>query len=227
MAIEAVTHTRIGNANGGGLRTTSQMAYITLDASAAAGDDVYNGMVVRITAGAGQYDIFEIMDYRGSDKRAWIRGNWSVVPDNSTTTFRICQGMVFDKQPNEVGKICRAFFDISSDAPGGSPRDFYQKIFIRNNHSGGLALTNAQIVEQADPSTKLEFGIEGSLNGSGTTTNRLTAPGGVTFNSSTKPVFGGSHLALSAQGVWLHLALAAGDAALDTVYALREEGAST
>lgn len=226
VAVEAATATRTATAQGGAAKTVSQMAYMTLDASADGSDNVYNGQVLRITAGTGAGQIREIVKYRGSDKRAWVRRDWATPPDN-TSVFRISQGMIFEKAPNEIMTVRRAFFDISSDVLGGSARDFYMKIAALNIHAT-LALTSAQIAESSDPSGKFEFGLEASLDGTGQSSNRVSAPGGITFNSATKNVANsGNHTPGTHQGIWLHLALAAGDAALDTYYELSELGAST
>jgi hypothetical protein len=74
----------------------------------------------------------------------------------------------------------------------------------------------------------IDFGLETSLDGSDTSTNRLTAPSGPTFNDSAKDIAGGGVLdAGEAQGVWLHLDLNAGTAAADTSVTMQISGNTT
>lgn len=127
--------------------------------------------------------------------------------------------------------IRRPFYAAAAEASGGAARDYYEKVFIKNNH-GTLALTSSTIAEQTDPSGKVTFALEASLNGSDTNgagNNRQTVGSlsGYTFDSTTKNVANSQSLtAGAAQGVWLKLSLAAGDAANNTSYTLRVAGES-
>lgn len=129
-----------------------------------------------------------------------------------------------------VTEIRRPFYNALAEASGGANRKYYEKVFYKNNH-GTLTLTSAQIVEQSDPSGLIAFALESSLGGSDTNgagNNRQVAPGGYTFNSSTKNVANSqNHTAGAAQGVWLELTLNAGEAAANTTFTLRETGVST
>jgi hypothetical protein len=121
----------------------------------------------------------------------------------------------------------RLFYAASSDASGGSSRDFYEKVFLRNNH-GTLSLLSAQISESADPSGKITFALANSVNDTESVANRLSAPSSVTaFNSTAKNVPGTDLAAASRIGVWLKLTLAAGDAAAVTTYTVGVTGSST
>lgn len=124
-----------------------------------------------------------------------------------------------------ITKVRVPFYNASSDVAGGSTKDYYEKIFVKNTN-GTLALTDATISEFADPSTFVTFGIAGALNDTGTAANRRTAPAGVTFSSTSKSVSGGNLLENSAQGVWLNLTLPAGASASKTSYTLRTQGNS-
>lgn len=140
--------------------------------------------------------------------------------DTDTTIMSIESG---------VTEIRRPFYDAAADASGGSARDYYEKVFVKNNH-GTLTLTSSTIAEQADPSGKVTFALEASLNGTDTNgagNNRQTVGNlsGYTFDSTTKNVANSQNLtAGAAQGVWLKLSLAAGDAANNTTYTLRCSG---
>ena len=130
-----------------------------------------------------------------------------------------------------ITQIRRPFYDAAADVSGGSARDYYEKVFIKNTH-GSLTLTNATVSEQADPSGKVTFALESSLDGSDTNgagNNRQTVGdlSGYTFDSNAKNVANSQNLtAGSGQGVWLKLSLAAGDAANNTTYTLRTVGTS-
>jgi len=101
------------------------------------------------------------------------------------------------------------FLEAYSEESGGSQKIFYEKIFLKNTDDVS-ALINAA-VQMTDPTSKLAFGLATSKDDSGTTTNRLTAPAGVTFGTSDASVPTGNLLAGEAIGVWLRLTLDAGD----------------
>ena len=126
-----------------------------------------------------------------------------------------------------VLEIRRPFYNAAADVGGGAARKYYEKVFFKNNHAT-LSLTTAQILEQADPSGKVAFDLESTLNGTddnGVGNNRQVAPGGYTFDSAAKNVANTqNHTALAGQGVWLELSLTAGDAAQKTSLTLRESG---
>lgn len=126
-----------------------------------------------------------------------------------------------------VLEIRRAFYNAAADVSGGANRKYYEKVFFKNNHAT-LSLTSAQMLEQADPSGKVAFALESTLNGSddnGVGNNRLVAPSGYTFDSAAKNVANSqNHSAQAGQGVWLELSLTAGDAAQNSSVTLRESG---
>ena len=225
VALEAVTAERSNTAQGGAAKTASVDAYITLDAGASAVDDYYKGMVLRLTGGTGSGQIREVLYYDGTTKRAYVK-DWGTLPDG-TTTFKISNGMVFDKSPAEITEVRKLFYNAA--APPAGTRKYYEKVFFKNNH-GTLSLTNAVIKEAADPSAKIAFALETSLNGTDTNgagNNRQVAPGGYTFDSGDENVANSqNHTAGSGQGVWIELSLAAGDAATKTSYTPSEEGNS-
>lgn len=221
VAVEAQTATRTGTAQAGAVNA------ITLDAGASAIDDAYHQMVIRITSGTGSGQIREIKKYVGSTKVATVNWPWGTMPD-ATSVFRISQGMMFDRQPNEVTEIRRVFYAAAAEAAGGSDKDLYDKLFYLNG-STGLALLNATVKELSDPSGLVTFGLATVINdtvtnGGGNT--RLVAPAGITFDNADK-VIPGSHLQSgSAIGVWLKLSLPAGTAAQKTQEVLSLTGSS-
>lgn len=222
VAVEAVTAERSNTAQGGSASS------ITLDAGASASDDAYNSMVVRITGGTGAGQIRRIYDYVGSTKVATVARDWATPPDN-TSVFKISCGMVFEKSPHEVMEVRRLFYAAEADAAGGSSRAYYDKFFLYNLH-GSLSLTNAQVQELTDALGVFDFALEASLSGTDTNgagNNRQVAPGGYTFNSSSKNVANSqNHTAGAGQGVWAKLTLAAGTAANDVEWSIRETGST-
>lgn len=61
---------------------------ITLDASASAVDDFYNGMAITIVSGQGAGQTRYISDYVGSTRVATVGSAWGTTPNN-TSVFRI------------------------------------------------------------------------------------------------------------------------------------------
>ncbi len=124
--------------------------------------------------------------------------------------------------------VRRPFIGVSSDVSGGSARDFYEKIFIKNNHST-LALLSAVISELTDASAVITFDLEDAVNDSNSVASRLnTVPTGMlgTFTSAAKNVPGTDLAPGSAIGVWLKLSLPAGNSPILDVYSLRTAGQS-
>lgn len=121
--------------------------------------------------------------------------------------------------------IRRPFYNVYAEESGGSLRDYYEKIFFKNNHAT-LTLLNATVALSADPTGNVTFVLESSLDGSDDNGDtRLVAPGGYTFNTSTKNVANSqNHTAGTAQGIWVKLSLAAGTAATKSYFTLTESG---
>ncbi len=219
VAVEAVTATRSNTAQGG---TAND---ITLDSSASATDGYYNGQVIRLTSGTGSGQIRQIIDYNGTTKKAVVSSAWGTNPD-ATSQFKISTGMVFDKSPAEILEVRRPFYNASAPATGS--RNYYEKFFVKNTNAT-LALTSAIVKEQADPSGKITFMLPATLDDTGTNgaNNRQVAPSG-TFDSADKNVANSQNLSAgSAQGVWICLTLAAGDAASKTSWTPRLQGNTT
>lgn len=123
-------------------------------------------------------------------------------------------------------KSFRAVFQQGASLPG-STKTYYAKFFWKNNN-GSLDLTSAQVLESADPSGLIDHGLEGTLGDSNTATNRITAPGGITFASTAANVANSQSLTHGTQqGTWLRLSLGVGQAAQRTTYTSQLTGNST
>lgn len=220
VAVMEQTLDENGTAQGGAAST------VTLRAGASGSDDAYNGKVIRIVANTGAGQLRVIHDYVGSSKVATVDRDWTTPPD-ATSTYEITDGVLFDKSPHEILEVRRPFYNAAADAAGGSTRNYYEKIFVKNGH-GSLSLTSATVAEASDPSGKVTFGLAGTLDDTATTTNRVTAPGGITFDNSTKNVANSQNLTNgAAQSIWMNLTLAAGDAPQEFVWQVRTAGQTT
>jgi hypothetical protein len=128
-----------------------------------------------------------------------------------------------------VLQIRRPFINVSADAAGGSERKRYEKVFIKNTNAVN-ALLGATISEDADPEAQIAFAVEDAVDDNGTSTDRATAPTGITgdgFSSSAKAIPGIDLAATAAIGVWLELTMPAGDPATKTTYTLKTAGSTT
>lgn len=232
----------VTNDIGGGIDLTTEIVFTDIDAPGTvemvsdAGGDTTQQVTITGRSASGVFKT-ETLTLNGTTPVAFSNTYErfmkieldSVAVGNVTVRKSGDNGDLFIAVPG-VTTIRKPFYDVSADANGGVQRKFYEKIFIRNNNSS-TALTSAQIVEQADPETNIAFDLESTLNGSdrnGSGNNRLVAPGGYTFDSSTKNVANGQdHDPLSAQGVWLELTLEAGDLPAKSTYTIRETGKTT
>jgi hypothetical protein len=149
-------------------------------------------------------------------------GTITVTRDNSPT-FTVIATI-----ESGVLTIRRLFYDAASDVSGGSARDFYEKIFIKNTHAT-LALNSAVVKEQADPTGFITFDLEDAKNDNNSVANRLSAPTGMlgTFTNADKNVPTTSLAPGDRIGVWLKLSLAAGESAAKSTYTVRITGTST
>lgn len=122
----------------------------------------------------------------------------------------------------------RMFYNSSSDASGGSTRNYYEKGFVKNTN-GTNALLSATIAQQADPTGLITFDLEDAVNDNNSVANRLAAPSGMlgSFDDTTKNVPGTDLAAGAAIGVWFKLTLTAGLAAAKSTYTIRTAGTTT
>lgn len=143
--------------------------------------------------------------------------------DNSPTYSQIAT------MESGVTTVRRLFYDSSADVSGGSARDYYEKIFVKNVNAT-LALSNAIVIEQADPSAYTTFDLESSKGGSNSVASRLdTVPSSMlgSFTSANKTIPGGYLGSGEACGIWIKLSLASGVAASKSTITYRITGTST
>jgi hypothetical protein len=122
--------------------------------------------------------------------------------------------------PGERG-FRRMFINAVSDP--GAQKDYYEKIFLKNNH-GTLSALTASVTQSADPTGKVTHLLAAAVNDTATSTNRLTAPAAGdtldpdTFDDTSKNVPGTNLAAGAAIGVWFRLRLSAAEPPIKSTY---------
>jgi hypothetical protein len=200
------------------------------------------GQIIWTRSGTGSNQLRQIIATAGygTDVVAVSR-DWGTVPDG-TTTYKILQGMLFEISPNPVTSVIRMFSTSAADAPTGSQRTYYEKVFVVNNNTA-TALTGAQIqLANETPvlpaGALLDMALTTVLNDTGTVANRQTAPSSGAGSFITQPALvdvpspgnlppGAAPNAAGAQGVWLRLTLPAGTTAYKGAVDLRTQGTTT
>lgn len=104
--------------------------------------------------------------------------------------------------------------------------NYYAKFFWKNTNAT-FALLTALVAESADPSGTITHGLAASVNDSGTTANRQTAPGGVSFAGTPAAVPGTDLANTAAIGVWLDMTLATNNAPIRSTYTSQLSGSTT
>lgn len=99
LAETTVTPAEAGTATGGGSNS------ITLAAGASATNDIYNGQVLRITAGLGVGSVFLVTDYVGSTKVATLRSIGTAVTLDSTSVYSIDAQVVYTPVSSAFGSV--------------------------------------------------------------------------------------------------------------------------
>ena len=131
----------------------------------------------------------------------------------------------------EVGllSIRRLGYNISADISSGSTRYYHEKIFGKNTN-GTNSLLTATVKEEADASGLVDFDLESSVNGTNTTSTRLSAPSSGmlgSFSNAEKSVPGSDLAAGSAVGIWVRISLPAGQAPAKSTWQVSLNGSTT
>jgi hypothetical protein len=151
---------------------------------------------------------------------------------SATRTISVHQGAsgtvrVTLEGDNVLTDVVILFGWAKAEASGGSTKVYYEKIFAKNAHAT-LALLEAVAVLTADPSAKIELGVDPTKDSSLGVADRLTAPAGVTFGDDDveAAIEDNELLAGEAIGIWLELTLAAGTAPAKTTATVALRGSS-
>jgi hypothetical protein len=207
-----------------------------LPSGASGSDGYYNGMIFRVTGGAGDNEICEIIDYVGASRTVTFNRDASEAPygpygfDN-TTVFRIAKGVFFDQEVSEIMTVVRMDYNTAANAPGGADLNFYLKGYFKHTDASGSGLTlNTCKVTKVSGNSRLTFALDTALNGSGTNgggNNRQVAPSSGVGSFGTADVTTPSGAVMAPGdyiGVWVKLAAAGGAAALNESWVLGFQG---
>ena len=126
---------------------------------------------------------------------------------------------------NEIGVYM--MFQNSFSTSGTQTR--YEKLFWKNT-DGTLTLTSSTMTLTADPSSKINIGIESAEGDTISVANRLAVPSNPTFvgTSTAQSLPSSGNLASAAAiGVWIKQTLGSGDAALKSTFTTQLAGNST
>lgn len=103
---------------------------------------------------------------------------------------------------------------------------YYAKYFWKNTN-GTLSLLSATVSLSGDAAAVLAFGLAAAVGDSATSTNRQTAPGGITFATTPVAVPGTDLAAAAAIGVWSRMTLATNNAAVKESFTSTLAGSTT
>jgi len=122
-----------------------------------------------------------------------------------------------------IGVLGEVFTDAYSKDTGEGNYTQYRKVFFKNTNVSS-SLTEAKIWVSSDPESQIAIAVESSKNGSDTSTNRLTAPGGYSFVDAADEedaiaVPTGELAAGEAIGVWVRLLIPEAQTPLSSVEA--------
>lgn len=129
--------------------------------------------------------------------------------DNSTVVQSLAPGETSNRA---------MFYDAASAA---SQVIRYEKLFWQNDH-GTLTLNSAELELTADPQARIRVGDENTPDD--TTTNRVTAPSGVTFVNDSVVIDITSLAAGANNGLWAELDLPADDPAFNSSFTTQLNG---
>lgn len=128
--------------------------------------------------------------------------------------------------PDEDEGYC-LFRNLTAEASGGSDVVAYEVIYHKNTHATETLLSAVRRTT-ADPDALFTFGLAAAQGDVGTLTNRLTAPGSITFvgESSDQSVPGTDIAAAAYIASYIRCTLPAGTAAGASTHTHELEGAS-
>lgn len=150
-----------------------------LQSSAPATSGVLVGQVARVTDGAGEGELAQVIAYDGPSRTCILSRILGAALDSSSK-IRIAPGMVFRKEPtgDEDMVVTRVIFAVTPAPEGGGQRKVYTKLFFLN--SGTTALDNGVVSLVSGAGWK--FGLPAALNDDDDTPNRRTPPVGISFD---------------------------------------------
>jgi hypothetical protein len=158
------------------------------------------GQIIRLTGGTDAGEIRLIIQQIGQELT--VNRAWTTPPDGSTT-YRVSPGFLLQNAPFSALQSRRLFYNAVADSV--AVKIIYDKFFFRNDN--GVDTIPTPIFSMTDPSGLIRFGLAAALNDVLTTTDRLTAPSGITFGTGPQPV---SSLTPGDRiGVWVEITIPA------------------
>ena len=142
------------------------------------------------------------MSVTDTDLKIYVAAN---NPNDDTNT----NGGTIDAGSEITGALDEVFIDSYSNETGGGNRIVYRKVFFKNTN-GVTTLSAAILWMSADEHDWITLDLDDAVDGTTTSTNRITAPAGRTFaehnsEGTAHAVPSGTLAAGEAIGVWLKL----------------------
>ena len=170
------------------------------------------------------------VDFTGTAERILKVDVMSGTPNGTITIRRDAGGTTLCTLEPGITKVKTLGYNVKSST--SAAKSVYEKGFYKNTH-GTISLTTASITlttEAAEPADTL-IAVETSVNGTGTSTNRVTAPSGVgTFRqlNVAEPLPGDQNLdAGEAIAFWIQHDLAQSEPPFKDDVAVKLDGSTT
>lgn len=127
----------------------------------------------------------------------------AAMPNDDTSS----NGGAIDTGAEITGSLDEVFIDAYSKETGDGNRTLYRKVFLKNTN-GSVSLSNAVVWMSADEKNWITLDLDDAVDGTTTSTNRITAPASRTFaehasEGAAHAIPGGALAAGEAIGVWL------------------------
>jgi len=100
----------------------------------------------------------------------------TAMPNDDTST----NGGAIDTGAEVTGSLDEVFIDAYSKATGDGDRIVYRKVFLKNTN-GSTTLSGVKVWMSADEHDYITLDLDDAVNGTTTSTNRITAPATRTF----------------------------------------------
>lgn len=205
----------------------------TLDVLSSSGSDTTQTLTItgRLTSGVIDTEVYNLNGTTpDTGAKTWdyiLKAVLSATCVGTVTIRRSGAGATIATLEPGITSVRGLFYNLESNP--GSTKTAYEKFFAKNVH-GTDSLLGAGVILVTDPTGVSDtlFAVEDAVNDNGTSTNRLSAPSGVsTFrqNGVEEPLPGDTNLdAGEAIGVWLRIDLAAGNSAVISNWTVKITG---
>ena len=190
--------------------TNNTNALVTLESTASATDDAYNGLQLKIVSGYGAGQHFAILDYDGATRTATLNGQFTDVPD-LTSTYAI-SGRIISAEQQFGGfytyKNRHRFTDCEPDTDGAfsckiladherTPASYpeYLQLWLRADN---VVLTDGKVSRWPDMSPNNYQIVQTTANARPTIGAGINGKPALAFNGTSQWLNGGNILSLGA-----------------------------